>query len=180
MGALHSLWHTQDETELKSITVTTNSPEETQQLGVTLASTFEGGEVILLTGGLGAGKTCLTQGLAWGLGVQEHARSPTFVLISEYRGRLTLYHVDLYRLDDVNEIEDLGLDDYLGGDGVCVIEWAEKATPLLPQENLTITLETTGPNQRILTLEGSGERYEAMLERLASQDSKIEATKEGG
>ncbi len=178
MGTLRCLRYAQDETDLKSITITTNSPEETQQLGKDLAAAFMGGEVILLTGGLGAGKTCLTQGLAWGLGVQEHARSPTFVLISEYRGRLTLYHVDLYRLDDIYEIEDLGLDDHLGGHGVCVIEWAEKAAPLLPQENLAVTLQVAGPSRRIITLAGCGKRYQDLLERLASLGSKMRAAKE--
>ena len=85
------------------------------------------GYVVLLNGPLGAGKTCLTQGILRGLGSDDHARSPTFVLVAEYEARLTLYHVDLYRTDGPSDIEELGIEEYLWGDGVCVMEWAEKA-----------------------------------------------------
>ena len=154
----------------------TGSPEETQQLGRGLAQHFEGGEVLLLSGTLGAGKTCLTQGLAWGLGVQEHARSPTFVLASEYEGRLTLYHLDLYRLDDLMEIDDLGLDEYIFGQGVCVIEWAEKGRGVLPDDGLTIRIEVKGENDREFTLEAHGERYEQLLDRLQSESLTASTT----
>ena len=151
---------------MKKKLIATGSPEETQQLGRGLAQHFKGGEVLLLSGTLGAGKTCLTQGIAWGLGIREHARSPTFVLASEYQGRLTLYHLDLYRLDDLMEIDDLGLDEYLFGQGVCVIEWAEKGRGVLPEEGLTIRIEVKGENDRDFTIEAHGERYEQLLDQL--------------
>ena len=151
---------------MKKKLIATSSPEETQQLGRGLAQHFKGGEVLLLSGTLGAGKTCLTQGIAWGLGIREHARSPTFVLASEYQGRLTLYHLDLYRLDDLMEIDDLGLDEYLFGKGVCVIEWAEKGRGVLPEEGLTIRIEVKGENDRDFTIEARGERYEQLLGQL--------------
>ena len=114
----------------------TRGPEETQALGRRLGELMEGGELVLMVGDLGAGKTCLTQGIAWGLGVNEYARSPTFVLVSEYEGRHTLFHADLYRVDDPLEMEDLGLDETYGNGGVCVVEWAEKGESLFPADNL--------------------------------------------
>lgn len=140
-----------------------NSPEETQEIGRVLGSHACPGDVILLVGGLGAGKTCLTQGIAWGLGVQEQARSPTFVLVCQYQGRLVLHHIDLYRLDSVEEIWDLGLDEYLFGDGVCVVEWAEKAPEVFPAKHLLIELEYVGETQRRLTLKGQNSRDERLL-----------------
>ena len=115
---------------LKQLRITTHGPEETQALGRRLGEVMGGGELVLMSGDLGAGKTCMTQGIAWGLGVNEHARSPTFVLVSEYEGRHTLFHADLYRVDDPLEAEDLGLDETYGNGGVCVVEWAEKADSL--------------------------------------------------
>jgi len=131
-----------------------------------LGELLQGGELLLLSGQLGSGKTCLTQGVAWGIGVKEHARSPTFVLVSEYQGRVPLYHVDLYRIDELMEMEELGLEEYFQRRGVCVIEWAEKATLLLPQENLSITLETTGPQERLIGLSARGVHYETLLNKL--------------
>ncbi len=129
------------------------------------------GDVFLLTGKLGAGKTCLTQGIAWGLGVQEYARSPTFVLVTEYQGRLHLYHIDLYRPESVEEILDLGLDDYLYGEGVCVVEWADKALDALPREHLLIGISNSSEEKRTLRLEPQGERYESLLETFQGEAS---------
>ena len=165
---------------MKTLKVTTESPEETRHLGTGLAKALKGGEVILLCGRLGAGKTCLTQGIAWGLGIQEYVRSPTFVLISEYQGRLTLYHMDLYRLDDVMEIEELGLDDYIYRDGVSVIEWAEKALSLLPQESLLVNIEFAGADRRVFTLEARGKRHKAILDQLAPLGLERLAASKGG
>ncbi len=99
------------------------------------------GDIYLLTGPLGAGKTCLTQGIARGLEVSGYVRSPTFVLMSRYRGRLPLYHVDLYRLGGPEEAWDLGLDEQLFGGGVCVVEWADRASDLFPEEGLWVGLD---------------------------------------
>jgi tRNA threonylcarbamoyladenosine biosynthesis protein TsaE len=145
---------------------TTRSPEETQELGKLVGSLSQAGDVYLLTGNLGSGKTCLTQGIAWGLGVKEHALSPTFVIMREMHGRLPIYHIDLYRLDRLEETEDLGLDDYFYGDGVSVVEWAEKAMRLMPPEHLEIDIEYQSDNERRLVLRPRGRRYEEMVERL--------------
>ena len=118
--------------------LTSHSPEQTQRLGVSIGEVVLPGDILLLSGDLGVGKTCLTQGIAWGLGIKEYAVSPSFVLVRELYGRLPLYHIDLYRLDHIEEIEDLGLDDYLYGRGVCVVEWAEKGLAVLPTEHLLI------------------------------------------
>lgn len=143
--------------------VVTRSPEETRSLGVALGSHAHAGAVILLTGELGSGKTCLTQGILAGLGSKESARSPTFVLATQYPGRLTLYHLDLYRLERVTEMEDIGLDEYLLGDGVCVVEWAEKATELFPGERLEVRIQRLGESERRLVLSAHGPRHAALL-----------------
>lgn len=153
---------------MTSLELTSHSPEQTQRLGSRLGELAQAGDVFLLIGNLGSGKTCLTQGIAWGLGVKEYAFSPSFVLIREYHGRLTLYHIDFYRLDRIEEIVDLGLDEYLYGNGVCVIEWAEKGMAALPQENLTIKLSYISEMQRSIVLEPKGERYQQILESLSS------------
>ena len=143
--------------------LTSRSPEETQRFGRELGHLAMPGDVILLVGNLGAGKTCLTQGIAWGLDIDGYARSPSFVVVNEYRGRLPMYHIDLYRLDNIAEIAELGLDDYLYGHGLCVIEWADKAHDLLPTQNLLIKIDMTGDNERKLEMTPHGERYKEML-----------------
>jgi len=142
------------------------SPEETQRLGEELGRLARQGDLFLLVGGLGAGKTCLTQGIAWGLGIAGYATSPSFVVINQYRGRLPLYHIDLYRLDSIEEVIELGLDDYLYGSGVCVVEWAEKAVEVLPTEHLLVELSFLSDTSRHLVLNPSGERYVEMLSQL--------------
>ena len=144
----------------------TRGPEETQALGRRLGELMEGGELVLMVGDLGAGKTCLTQGIAWGLGVNEYARSPTFVLVSEYEGRHTLFHADLYRVDDPLEIEDLGLDETYGNGGVCVVEWAEKGESLFPADHLRVEITVTGAEERVVELRAGGERHSRLIEGL--------------
>ena len=124
------------------------------------------GEVVLLSGDLGSGKTTLTQGILHGLGADEFARSPTFVLVNEYVARLTLYHVDLYRLDSFEEIHSLGLDDYLFGDGLCVVEWADKANGYFPVDHLLVSIEVTGDDLRTLTLSCENRRFSDLIESL--------------
>lgn len=157
-----------------TIKLTSRSPEETQQLGRYLGEMAQAGDVFLLVGELGSGKTCLVQGIASGLDVREHVFSPSFVLIREYQGRLPLYHVDFYRLDHIDEIADLGLDDYIYGAGVCVIEWADKGTPILPDENLTVVLKHVSETERTVVMKASGERYVNLLKNLSS-DLKAES-----
>ena len=144
----------------------THRPEETQELGRRLGELAQAGDVFLLVGELGAGKTCLTQGIAWGLGSQEYAASPSFVIMRELKGRLTLYHMDLYRLDRIEEIADLGLDDYLYSKGVCAVEWAGKGMSVLPMEHLLIRIEYRGDAERLLEFEPQGKRYEELVRQL--------------
>jgi tRNA threonylcarbamoyladenosine biosynthesis protein TsaE len=130
----------------------THSPEETEDLGARLAADLRPGDVLALYGDLGAGKTCLVRGLARGLGATQPAVSPTFTLINEYPGRLPLYHFDLFRVNTPAELEDLGSDEYFFGEGVTVVEWAERAGALLPSRCYDIRLEVTGENERRITV----------------------------
>ena len=143
-----------------------NSPAQTRQIGVCIGRLALPGDVFLLTGKLGSGKTCLTQGIAWGLGIKDYALSPSFVIMRELYGRLPLYHIDLFRLDHIEEIEGLGLDDYLYGNGVCVVEWAEKGLSVLPVEHLLIQISYLSDNERKLQLKPSGKRYLEILAQL--------------
>ncbi len=124
-----------------TLELTSHSAEETQDIGRILGSNARPGDVLLLTGPLGAGKTCLTQGIAWGLGVKERPRSPTFVLVARYKGRLTIHHADLFRIEDSAEALDLGLEEYLNDEDVCVVEWADRAPNLFPDQSLWIDLQ---------------------------------------
>jgi tRNA threonylcarbamoyladenosine biosynthesis protein TsaE len=151
---------------MNSLELTTRSPEQTQEFGTRLGELANPGDVILLVGKLGAGKTCLTQGIAWGLGIKEYAASPSFVLVRELKGRLPLYHLDFYRLENLAEIAELGLDEYFYGQGVSVVEWAEKALSLLPPENLLIEMSYISDSERRLKLKPSGKRYREMVARL--------------
>lgn len=119
----------------------TTSPEETFELARKFASRLRSGDVLALTGELGSGKTCFVQGLAQGLGVPTgvYVRSPSFILINEYRGgRIPLYHIDFYRLSEPQELDDLGLEEYIDGDGIAVIEWADRFPGALPQRTRRI------------------------------------------
>jgi tRNA threonylcarbamoyladenosine biosynthesis protein TsaE len=120
----------------------------------------------LLHGNLGSGKTCLAQGIAMGLGSREYALSPTFVLMREIQGRLPLYHIDLYRLDNIREISDLGLDDYFYGKGICVVEWAEKGAAILPDDHLSIRIDFINDNERRFRFSPQGKRYREMVKNI--------------
>jgi tRNA threonylcarbamoyladenosine biosynthesis protein TsaE len=129
--------------------VTTHSQEETEAAGARLAATIQPGDVILLYGELGAGKTAFVRGLARGLGAPEdEVSSPTFTLIQEYRGRVPLYHVDLYRLEPP-EIADLGLDELVCGDGIVAIEWADRWIER-PDDAIEVRIESTGDETRTI------------------------------
>lgn len=151
---------------MRSLKLISHSPEETLNLGVCLGNLAEPADIFLLSGPLGAGKTCLTQGIARGLGSKEYALSPTFVLMREIDGRLTLYHIDLYRLDHIEEIFDLGLDDYLFGRGLTVIEWAEKGLGVLPTEHLQVKIDYVSDNERGIEFIPHGKRYKKLLTKL--------------
>lgn len=141
------------------------TPEATQEVGAILGRHAEAGDLLLLVGELGAGKTTLVQGLCQGLDVPELARSPTFVLVHRYQGRLPVYHVDLYRIGSVSEAQDLGLEELGGQDGVTVVEWAERALPAFPQDYLLVRFVWEGDTVRRLQIRGSGQRGMAWLSR---------------
>ena len=166
-----------------SLTIVTASADETRRVGRVIGERAQPGDVYLLTGPLGAGKTCLTQGLAAGLGVTQHPRSPTFVLMTRYQGRLTLHHMDLYRVGDPMEAWDLGLEEYLNGAGVCAIEWADQAEEVFPEDALWIDLAYSGPGlspdgsaesptyetgKRVVTIQDVPQRFLPLIEELAA------------
>ena len=151
---------------MNTLKLVTHSAEQTQKLGTSIGKLAEPGDIYLLIGELGAGKTCLTQGIAYGLDIQEYTLSPSFVIMRELHGRLSLYHMDFYRLDNIAEISDLGLDDYLFGKGVCVIEWANKGLTVLPEDHLVIKIDYLADNERSFVIEPKGERYISMLKQL--------------
>jgi len=146
--------------------IVTNSTEETIKLGKRLGKYLRPGDVLGLIGDLGSGKTTLTQGIAQGLAVEEDAvSSPSFVLIKEYKGKIPLYHFDLYRLDKIQDIGCLGVQEYLFDDGVCAIEWAEKMKVLLP-DYLEVNLAVRGENKREIKFIAHSKRYQAVLKKL--------------
>ena len=146
--------------------VYTDSPEETRSLGKLLGNLASGGDIYLITGNLGTGKTHLVQGIGFGLGIREYACSPSFMIAREYHGRLTLYHLDLYRLERIEEITDLSIEQYFKDDAVCVIEWAEKGSDVLPSENLSIVLDDLGEDNRRITLIPHSKHYAELVQRL--------------
>ncbi len=155
------------------VEVVSHSAGDTQRLGRLLGEQAWPGEVVLLVGELGAGKTCLAQGVAQGLGITEPVLSPSFVILRQYTGRLPLYHIDLYRIERLEEVADLGLDDYLYGDGLSLVEWAERGVGLLPPQHLLIELEFMSETQRRLRLHPRDGRYQEAVERLQALVEKV-------
>ncbi len=151
---------------MNHLEIISHSPEQTQKFGVRIGEIALPGDILLLVGDLGTGKTCLTQGIARGLNIEEYAVSPSFVVIRELCGRLPLYHIDFYRLDHLEEIAQLGLDDYLYGNGVCVVEWAEKGVSLLPVEHLLIEISYLSDTERSFELKPRGKRYRKIVAQL--------------
>jgi len=151
---------------MSHIEIISHGPEQTQRLGIRIGELAEAGDIFLLVGELGTGKTCLTQGIAWGLNIGEYAASPSFILVRELYGRLPLYHIDLYRLNHIEEIAELGLDDYLYGNGVCVVEWAERGLNILPEEHLLIQLSYLSDSERRFQVKPGGKRYHKIVAQL--------------
>jgi tRNA threonylcarbamoyladenosine biosynthesis protein TsaE len=133
-------------------TFVSESPEQTRGIGERLAARLGPGDVVACVGDLGAGKTCFIQGLARGLGVTSEVTSPTFVLVNQYRGRVPLYHLDAYRTVRLTELVDIGVEEMLHGDGVTVVEWADKLVPLLPPRTITVTIAGLGDEPRHITI----------------------------
>lgn len=135
----------------------TESPAETQTLGEKIGNTLKPGDVIALIGDLGTGKTCITQGIARGVGIasDEIVSSPSYILINEYKGKIPIYHIDLYRLENVAEIADLGLGEYIESDGICIIEWAERMAEGLPNTCIRIYITWEDENTRSIKIQHS-------------------------
>ena len=144
--------------------IETHDPEETFEVGRTIGMNAKPGQIYTLTGDLGVGKTVFTQGVAAGLGITEPVNSPTFTIIQEYEdGRLPFYHFDVYRIGDLEEMAEIGYDDYFFGQGICLIEWAELIEEILPEKRIEVTIEKDlekGFEYRKITIEERGEKTE--------------------
>ncbi len=147
--------------------IVTQGPGQTIKIGQNLARNLRQQDIIALFGDLGSGKTTLVRGIAKGLKADaKEVNSPTFVLLREYKGRLPLYHLDLYRIKDIKQVCKIGYEDYLFNKGVSVVEWAEKMLKLLPKEYLGIKLFIKGKNKRLLKFLPHGERYKKLVKKI--------------
>lgn len=137
-----------------TLSFTTHNAEQTISLGTKIGALLTPGDVIAMTGTLAAGKTTITKGIAQSLGVTENITSPTFCLISEYEGsKMPLYHMDVYRLDGAEDFVNLGVDDMLYGNGVCIIEWSEKIQSEIPAKAISLDIQATGSEERTITID---------------------------
>jgi tRNA threonylcarbamoyladenosine biosynthesis protein TsaE len=151
----------------KTLEIISPTPQETERIGSLLGNMLTRGDVIALSGELGAGKTTLVRGLAQGMGFDsEEVVSPSFTLVNEYEGPLPLFHIDLYRLGDERELSEIGYEEYIGEAGVAVIEWADRVPRALPNESLWITLRYRDAECREIVMRAHGDRYEKMIEEL--------------
>jgi len=151
------------------ITTRTTGPEATRQLAAAVAELARPGDVVLLAGDLGAGKTAFAQGFGSALGVGEPITSPTFTLVNRYEGRLPLHHLDVYRLDRLEEVSDLGLEEFLDEEGVVLIEWGDRITPVLPADFLEVRITLgDGDDDRVLDLTAVGPRWSARRRALGA------------
>ena len=134
--------------------VITKSEEDTIKLGEKIGKRLKAGDIVALCGDLGAGKTTLVKGIAKGLGVKDYCRvnSPSFVIVKEYKGKVPLFHFDIYRLDTLKAIEDIGYEEYLGRGGVVAIEWSNKMSRILPKGHIGVALKISGPEKRTVTV----------------------------
>jgi tRNA threonylcarbamoyladenosine biosynthesis protein TsaE len=151
-----------------AVVIQTETTAETIRIGKSIGNRLLPGDVVALVGELGAGKTQFIKGLAAGAGIRNPAyiASPSFTLINEYPGKTTFYHVDLFRLGEEKEAEELGLEDYFQSRGITAIEWADKIPSLLPKELLLIRIAYTGKSRRSLEIIGKGKRYEEIVNQL--------------
>lgn len=144
-----------------------NGLKETDEFGIRLGKLLRPGDVVCLNGELGAGKTTLTKSIGLGLGVEDYITSPTFSLINEYEGRYPVYHFDVYRLENADELYDLGFDEYFYGKGVSIIEWADKIEKFLPEERIVLDIENRDNiDERKVKITIKGSRYNEILEEL--------------
>ena len=151
----------------KTVTITSHTPRQTEEIGSLLGSMLAEGDIIALCGELGTGKTTLVRGMARGIGLEEgEVASPSFTLVNEYEGPLRLFHIDLYRLADEKELIAIDYEEYLTADGVVVIEWADRLPQAIPADSLWITLRYLGTERREIVLRAEGDRYKMMIEEL--------------
>lgn len=144
--------------------------EKTKCFGEYLGSLLQKGDVICLNGDLGTGKTTMSKSIGFGMGIEDYITSPTFAIINEYYGNLNLYHFDTYRLTSDADVEYLGFDEYFYGDGVCIIEWADRIKDALPENYLEINLERIDEEKRKYNLVAVGKRAEELLEELKNNE----------
>ena len=156
------------------LTLHSRGPAETRRIGARLGRLLQPGDVLLLQGELGSGKTVLAQGIGEGLAVREPVKSSSFVLLNEYHGRLTLYHADLYRLNDPLEVAELALEE-VAARGVLAVEWPERAWEELPPEHLLVRIEEEDARGRRLMIVARGERYEEIARALAKRPARRKA-----
>jgi len=160
------------------LTLHSRGPAETRRIGARLGRLLQPGDVLLLQGELGSGKTVLAQGIGLGLAVREPVKSSSFVLLNEYHGRLTLYHADLYRLDDPSEVAELALEE-VAAPGVLAVEWPERAWEELPPEHLLVRIEEEDARGRRLMIVARGERYEELARRLTRRSERQSKASDG-
>lgn len=144
----------------------TTSPEQTREFGRALGRALSPGDFVGFDGQLGSGKTVAIQGAAEGLGHDGYVTSPTFVIVNEYEGRVPILHVDLYRIVDSRELEDIGYREIFFSDGVALVEWADRAPELLPPDRIRVRIDIEGADERAFTVEAEGQGGERLLERL--------------
>ena len=151
----------------RQVKITSSSPQKTEQIGLLLGEMLIRGDIIALSGELGTGKTTLVRGMALGMGLEkDDVASPSFTLVNEYRGPLPLFHLDLYRLHDEKELLDIDFEAYIRGEGVVVIEWADRISGSIPPDALWITLRYVADERREIVAEARGARYELIIEEL--------------
>jgi tRNA threonylcarbamoyladenosine biosynthesis protein TsaE len=150
-----------------NLTIITKSPKETKNLGKDVSKLVTPGDILAFYGELGAGKTCFIQGVSLGLEVKDYVTSPSFTIINEYQGMIPIYHFDLFRLDNAEEILKLGYEEYFYGEGLTVIEWAEKIEQLLPKEHLKIDIKFKDLYERTISFIPQGERFDKLLKELS-------------
>ena len=159
-----------------SFEVLSRSSEQTVNLGLIIARQLLAGDVLAFFGDLGAGKTCLIKGICKGLGVSEkvYITSPTFVIINRYKGRLPIYHFDFYRLSCPDEIFDLGYEEFFYGEGVCLIEWADRAEDILPDDYFRILMHHVSPTERKIEITAYGRDCQRRLSEVIARCKKTE------
>ncbi|MGE4282118.1 MAG: tRNA (adenosine(37)-N6)-threonylcarbamoyltransferase complex ATPase subunit type 1 TsaE [Clostridia bacterium] len=158
------------------IKLISNSPQETEQIAYKIGVQLEPGCVVCLGGDLGAGKTAFTKGLVKAYGIEEDVTSPTFTIVNEYDGNVPVYHFDVYRIHDVDEMFEIGFEEYIYGEGISVIEWAENIKEILPQVYLKVSIKKDldkSENFREIIIEAIGDKYNAIIAQVGSMISRV-------